>query len=212
VVQVAPITVPISYTDLMNWSPQICTSNSGCTDHSLSILNLITPTQYVAGIQYQNANGIGRNVDEVEWVMRQVVPGANRFIINADKAQLNYIFSQMPVNTGTIAMINDDNEQRVNQRANHTVVLANVIQPGSDGPVPVLIDGSTQTLVSAIPNILGYLNMYRAGCPYDLFHASLILFVDGLTNSIYKRRMEKAELEEQSAKLEEWTRGEATNK
>lgn len=157
----APIlTVPFSAKQADDWIQELCTTDTACVNHAMSILRVLPREQYRELVRQQNETAAGMSSREIEGLLRQAAPRV-RFVQNqtfdvSTEADWRALFARIPVGEGTIGKL-----YRGGNAMGHVVVLANML-PGSDQiPAgPVLLDGTMRKWFQ-ISHIATYLKEHK---------------------------------------------------
>jgi hypothetical protein len=159
-----PITVPFDF-DKQNsdWNQVICTTNTACTEHAMSILKILPPEQYEEMVIWQNEQKRGQNTDAVGVYVKNALAHTKhnyKFIRVAlldisspdgkgvDINKLKMVWDHIPSGSGAPVVIYPPNKN-----SGHAVVFAK-----NNANQPILIDGTLRTFYASFATIVEYIN------------------------------------------------------
>lgn len=148
-----PASFPIDNKALKTWKQQVCTTDRGCTEHALSILQLIPKDVYAEMIRWQNTMATGSDPDKLVRILngsgRTHSPIRAALMAGGTKENLEYAFKYIPLNHGTLAMITRA------QGIGHSVIFGK-----NFANTPVLYDGTLRIKYTGMNQIMKYLQQH----------------------------------------------------
>ena len=159
-----PVSFPVDEKSFKTWKQQVCTTDSGCTEHALSILKLIPDDVYAEMIRWQNIMATGSNPDKVIEAIRESGRSKPYGTIRAaqidagSKESIEYAFQYIPPNHGTLVMITYAKPQITDTKPpiiGHSVIFAK-----NAANTPVIYDGTLHSQYVGMDEIMQYLNKY----------------------------------------------------